>query len=247
MQLFDANLYLLETENPAAELKKLAAELARHGITGAPVSPLDAQHESADIRHNELLLEALEKAPPGFYAAPAVQPGTPISELEEFARNSRVKALRIYPTSRGRAIIPEEIEHAAEAAERLGFPLIVTLRTVWGKPVVKLENAAKAAEKHLNLNIVITGANYGETLQIVTLLPQLPNTYVEVSLYHQLNGMQLLARTLGTDRVLFGTAYPLQNIEVNTLKFGKARLDPQAMQKIARQNAEKLFNLPSQF
>ena len=247
MQLFDANLYLVETENLAAELKKLAAELARHGITGAIVSPLDAQHEFADTRHNKALLEALEKAPPSFYAAPAVQPGTPTSELEKLAQNSRVKALRIYPISQGRAITPEEIEHAAEVAERLGLPLIVTLRTVWGKPAVKLEDAAKAAEKHPSLNIVITGANYGESLQIATLLMQLPNTYVEASLYHQLNGLQLLARILGADRVLFGTAYPLQNIEVNTLKIGKARLDPQDKQKIARQNAEKLFNLSSHF
>lgn len=246
MQLFDANLYLVETENPAAELKKFAAELARHGITGALVSPLDAQHESANTRHNKAFLEALEKAPPGFYAAPAVQPGTPISELEELARNSRVKALRIYPTSWGCAVGPEEIEHAAEAAERLGLPLIVTIRTVWGKPAVKLEDAAKAAEKHPDLNIAITGVNYGETLQIATLLTQLTNTYVETSLYHQLNGLQFLARILGADRVLFGTAYPLQNIEVNTLKLGKARIDPQDKQKIARQNAEKLFNLPRQ-
>lgn len=246
MRFFDANLYLVESENPAAELKKLAAELARHGITGALVSPLDAQHESADTRHNELLLEAIEKAPPGFYAAPTVRPGAPMSELEELARNSRVKALRIYPTSRGRAVGLEEIEHAAEAAERLGLPLIVMLRTVWGKPAVKLEDVAKAAEKHPGLNIVITGVNYGETLQIATLLPQLPNTYVEASLYHQLNGLQLLARTLGADRVLFGTAFPLQNIEVNTLKLGKARIDPQATQKIAGQNAKKLFNLSSQ-
>jgi hypothetical protein len=226
MRFFDANAYVLPGDL-AEQLERMRRVHAAYRIGGALISPLDAPGELI-----EPLLKALSEAPSSYCAA------IPVGSLPALPASERVKAVRVDPSA-GR----EGLRLGAELAEREGLALLVSLRTRWGGPSLSAPEVEPLLAEFGSTPIVISGANYGETVWLVTSASSLPHVHVEVSMYHQMEGLRLLAEKLGAGRLLFGTAYPLQPLPVAMLKLLFSGLSRAEINSVAWSNAVRVFKL----
>jgi len=226
MRFFDANAYVLPGDL-AEQLGKMRRVHAAYRIRGALISPLDAPDELI-----ELLLKALSEAPSSYCAA------IPVGSLPALSVSERVKAVRVDPSA-GR----EGLRLGAELAEREGLALIVSLRTRWGGPSFSAPEVEPLLAEFKSIPIVISGANYGETVWLVTSVSSLPHVHVEASMYHQMDGLRLLAEKLGAGRLLFSTAYPLQPLPAAMLKLLLSGLDEEQLRAVAWGNAARIFRV----
>jgi predicted TIM-barrel fold metal-dependent hydrolase len=120
--------------------------------------------------------------------------------------SERVKAVRVDPSA-GR----EGLRLGAELAEREGLALLVSLRARWGGPSLSAPEVEPLLAEFKSIPIVLSGANYGETVWLVTLAPRACLTCtLKCPCTTRWSGLRLLAEKLGAGRLLFGTAYPLQ-------------------------------------
>ena len=100
-------------------------------------------------------------------------------------------------------------------------------------------------EKYPRLTVV--GAHFGGWSvwkDAVEILPQYQNFYVECSssLYAMsADEAKALILAYGADRVLFGTDYPMWEIETELDRFFQIDLSEEDREKILYKNAEKLF------
>jgi hypothetical protein len=226
MRFFDANAYVLPGDL-ADQLERMRRVHASYRIGGALISPLDAPGELI-----EPLLKALSEAPSSYCAA------IPVGSLPALPASERVKAVRVDPSA-GR----EGLRLGAELAEREGLALLVSLRTRWGGPSFSAPEVEPLLAEFRGFPIVLSGANYGETAWLVTRASSLPHVHVEVSMYHQMEGLRLLAEKLGAGRLLFGTAYPLQPLPVAMLKLLFSELSRAEINSVAWSNAVRVFKL----
>jgi predicted TIM-barrel fold metal-dependent hydrolase len=226
MRFFDANAYVLPGDL-AGQLSKMRREHAAYRIRGALISPLGTPDEL-----NEPLLKALSEAAGGYYAAVAVggRSAPPLS--------GKVKAVRVDPAA-GR----EGLIRGAELAEREGLTLLVSLRSRWGGPSFSATEVEPILTEFRSVPIVLSGVNYGETAWLITSVSNLPHVYVEVSMYHQMGGLRLLAEELGANRLLFGTAYPLQPLPVAVLKLLLSGLSEAQLKAVAWDNAVRVLRV----
>lgn len=244
--MFDVNLFFTEIPWLGEPLRKMLEKCQENGVKGGLISPLDARLERVTERFNERLLEELRKTGfNDFYVAIAVNPEIPFEwdSLRSLSDDKRVRALRIYPLEHEYQDNSSVLEKAFEMALKLNLPLMITCRAEWGKPVPNIGLISKIASKFKDVSVILTGLNYSETLQIVKTLQDLNNVSVEISFFHQLNGLELLVTRLGEDRVLFGSAFPLQNLEVGILKLLMSRIDENARRLVARENALRILGL----
>jgi hypothetical protein len=226
MRFFDANAYVLPGDL-AEQLERMRRVHASYRIGGALISPLDAPGELI-----EPLLKALSEAPSSYCAA------IPVGIPPAFSVSERVKAVRVDPSA-GR----EGLKLGAELAEREGLALLVSLRTRWGGPSFSAPEVEPLLAEFKSIPIVLSGANYGETAWLVVSVSRMPHAYVEVSTYQHMSGLRLLAEKLGTGRLLFGTAYPLQPLPIAVLKLLFSGLSRADINSVAWANAVRVFKL----
>jgi hypothetical protein len=226
MRFFDANAYVLPGDL-AEQLERMRRVHAAYRIGGALISPLDAPGELI-----EPLLKALSEAPNSYCAA------VPVGSLPALPASERVKAVRVNPSAGG-----EGLRLGAELAEREGLALLVSLRIRWGGPSFSTPEVEPLLAEFRGIPIVLSGANYGETAWLVTSASSLSHVHVEVSMYHQMEGLRLLAEKLGAGRLLFGTAYSLQPLPVAMLKLLFSGLSRAEINSVAWSNAVRVFKL----
>jgi len=244
--LIDVNCFFTRLPYPTFSLEELSRITVDYGIGGFVLSSLDSRFSPDPVRANmELLSLVEEERRVRLWAALTVNPRLQsLEELEELASKPGVVAIRAYPTDHGYPDSRECFEKLLGVAESLGLPVLATFRCRWGERVFSLKQLSSALEVHEDVRVVVTGLNYTETTEIVKRLKELRNVLVEISFYHQFRGIQLLSRTLGVERVIFGTAYPLQNPEIPLLKLALSGLSEEEREAIAEKNAMELLRLP---
>ena len=230
--MFDVNAFAPPALVLERRLAELVAELKSYGIEGVLLSPLDPADPSSSWTLNKALISATEDLS-GCCTALAFEEG-----IQKSTISGDVKALRVYPPTTSL-----QLEHAAELCERLGLPLIISLRVAWGNPSIAISDLQPIITGYSKLKLILSGVNYTETRWLVSEVAELPNVYVEISMYQQMEGVSLLARRLGVERLLFGTAYPLQNPYVSILKLLFSGLSEAEIDRIAYKNALALFGI----
>jgi len=230
--LFDVNTFASFIHLERGLLPELVEDLKGYGIDGMLLSPLDPEDYTSSCFLNHALLRAVEEMH-GCYVALAFG-----GNAQGLASSSKVKALKAYPPAERR-----QLELAAELCKRLGLPLVISLRVAWGGACIDIDTLRPILSNVGGLKIVLSGVNYTETRWLVSEVASLPNVYVEISMFQQMEGVKFLVKRLGVDRVLFGTAYPLQSPYASLLKLLHSGLSETDVEKVARRNAMELFGL----
>ncbi|NOZ22949.1 MAG: amidohydrolase family protein [Planctomycetes bacterium] len=88
------------------------------------------------------------------------------------------------------------------ALERQGIPLFVEITEI------DLADVHDICQAHPGMPVVLTGVGWGSDRNLFPVMARSPNLHVETSKYQGHNGLTLLCREFGAERVLFGTGLP---------------------------------------
>jgi len=134
MNYFDANTWVGRWPFSFAEphtVRSLAAQLVRHGISRALVSPLDAVLAPAPQPANHTLM-AESRGLTGIEPVPVINPALTgwREDLAEVAADKRVRAVRLLPNYHDYRLTAPAVSELAGELRRRGLRLIVQMRLI---------------------------------------------------------------------------------------------------------------------
>lgn len=209
---------------------------------------------------NAEIVELLEKYPNrflGFLGVDLDAIDTSLAEIREMAGHPNVKGISIEPGS-GR--IPrwsddDSLTPVYELALELGLPVSISLSGLlsalaghditWSRPV----SIQRVAQRWPELKIIVSHAAWPYADEMVVVALACPNIYVSPDLYSATAGMIAAdsyvkgANLFLEDRTLFGTAYPVKDIQETVRDFLGMGWRPDIMHKILWDNAAKLLGV----
>lgn len=243
--IFDVNVYYSKYSRYHIDINELIRDLVRRGITHLLITPIDCYFYRKYEEIYEFLINDI-RGRQNIYAAIVIDPQYPrmMELIEKLVKIDLFKAFRFAPGFHNFSLNDRNFRKIIRFAEEKGIPIFFQYRLNWGeKAGLKLLDIAKIAKKYGNLKIVITNLNYGETLDIVRYISDKRNIFLDISFYHPFKGIEFLSKTLGIERILFGSAYPIIYLECSLLKITYSSLSINEKEKIYFRNAEKLLNI----
>jgi len=229
--MIDVNFYYSRLIDYSCNIQEVLKELEEENVD-VVVSFLDTIYTVTPM---ETSLKLLKEIPSEVKYALTIHP------VEGFASSLEdTIAFRIFPVQHNFHKDRKLLEKVFTTAEQYEKPILITGRLKWGEPIVDLKLLADLAREFPKVKTCITGLNYGEILDIIRLFSDLNNVYLDISYFQSLNALQVLLNYLSKERVLFGTAFPLQPLEVNLLKVKMAEKD---VTKILERNAKNFLSL----
>ena len=180
-----------------------------------------------------------------------------LAEIREYAQAPNIKGISIEPGS-GRA--PRWSDDASldpvyQLALELGLPVSISLSGLlsalaghditWSSPV----SIQRVAQRYPDLKIIVSHAAWPYANEMVVVALACPNIYVSPDLYAATAGMICAdtyvkgANLFLEDRTLFGTAYPVKDIQESLRDFLGLGWRPEIIQKILWSNAAKLLGV----
>jgi predicted TIM-barrel fold metal-dependent hydrolase len=248
--LFDINAYTGDwpfrrlAHRTADDLLRL---MDRAGIARAVVSPLAAVFRLDVSGPNEELLRFVEGHRDRLAPAFAVNPGDPAWEDDLRASlQAGAAALRFYPNYHAYSPADPACIEVAQAAAEAGMPLLIAARLqdershhpMMKVPPVGADELVELALAVPRARIVVTMLRVGEAKPLAGAR----------NLHFDLCGMQgpvgflpQLVEAVGAERLLLGTAMPLQYPLASVEKLRAAHLAPEARAAIAFGNAVRVL------
>lgn len=156
------------------------------------------------------------------------------------------RALFLFPLSHGYRLRGDyrPLAQVLETAGRLGPPVVIPLRVLmnWGFAALSVEPVLRVAADFPGTKFVVGGFNYSEVADLVEGCQRLGNVWLETSGLTMMRGVEALVERLGPDRILCGTAMPLQYPGCGLVKVRDAFLPQEYRDKILGGNAEVLLS-----
>lgn len=208
---------------PHPDPEVLVSVLEREGISGAWVGHLPSAYHRDPYAGNELLFSALDAHPGVLYAVPAIHPRWPKWErsLREAAERGAV-AIRAYPPQWSLGPHDSAMQELALACADQQLPLVLTTRFEdprqrhWLDSAGDLQGAAvrAIARASADVKVLVTSAGRGLVEEVHWGLTPSERSRVwwDISWIWGPPGDDLahLLRTIGPDRFIYGSAWPLR-------------------------------------
>lgn len=157
------------------------------------------------------------------------------------------RGIRLYPQHHSYHLLCEPfVDEICEQAEALNLPVLLSLRAImnWGVPNLDLRDMLSAVERHPRVSWILSGINYLQEIRTVQfLMRQYPPVYLETSCVMGYEAIQKTVNECGYERILFGSAAPLQHGRANLDKVLHARINDLAREAILSGNAIRLLEL----
>ena len=102
-------------------------------------------------------------------------------------------------------------------------------------------SVSSLAKQHKKISFVLTSVNYPQLPEVLALLANLENVYIEISCFQLCNGIEYLCKNIGPEKILLGSNYPVYTPESVLLKFNEADISYKSKRMIGRGNIERLL------
>jgi predicted TIM-barrel fold metal-dependent hydrolase len=243
--MIDAHAYLgswpyWKIEERTAE--QLDAFLTANGIEKAIVSSLRSIFYDAEEGNRELL-SASKKFPERLYGLATLSPFFRKEETgyQELKRGT-FKGIKLYPRNHGFSLT--RATKIFEAAEELKVPVVIPFRLIlaWNLPSLTIDEILPVLRQWPKVTFVLSCFNY-ELMGSMLLNEFPPNLYFETSGLQVVDGIEILNQTVGAERVMLGTALPVQIAQSGIQKVLKARVNKEQLEAIKWKNAAELFGI----
>lgn len=209
---------------------------------------------------NKDIVEVVERYPDrflGFLGVDLDAIADSLAEIRELADAPNIKGISIEP---GSARVPRwsddaSLEPVYELALELGLPVSISLSGLlsalaghditWSRPV----SIQRVAQRHPDLDLIVSHAAWPYADEMVVVALACPNIYVSPDLYASTAGMICAdsyvkgANLFLEDRTLFGTAYPVKDIQESVRDFLGMGWRQEIIQKILWTNAARLLKV----
>ena len=149
-------------------------------------------------------------------------------------------ALRLWPESQG--IRPW---HASSLTFRATTRLIRDLRLPLMISAKSDLSSLDRALGGIDGTVVLTGVGYPCLGEAMALMARRDNVCVETSWLTTIDGVELLCREVGEEKILFGSGYPFQSILSAILMIEIAEISDTAKECILWRNGARIFGLHS--
>ena len=206
------------------------------------------------------IVEAVAKYPDRFLGflgidLEAIEEG--LGEVREYARATNIKGISIEPGSGKRPMWCDDssLDPIYEAALALDLPVSISLSGLlsalgghdisWSNPV----SIQRVARKHPDLKIIVSHAAWPYADEMIVVALACPNVYVSPDLYASTAGMICAdtyvkgANMFLEDRTLFGTAYPVKDLQESVRDFLNMGWRQEIIPNILWRNAAKLLKV----
>jgi predicted TIM-barrel fold metal-dependent hydrolase len=243
--MIDAHTYLgswpyWKIEDRTAE--ELEACLKANGIEKALVSSLRSIFYDAEEGNRELLA-ANKKFPDSLYGLATLSPFFKKEETGyQELKTGTFKGIKLYPRNHGFSLT--RAGKIFEAAEELKVPVVIPFRLIlaWNLPALTIDEILPVLRQWPKVTFVLSCFNY-ELMASMLLREFPPNLYFETSGLQVVDGIEILNQTIGADRVMLGTALPVQIAQSGIQKVLKAQLIGDQLEAVKWRNAAKLFGI----
>jgi uncharacterized protein len=175
--------------------------------------------------------------------------GVPAASLKESLsafRSSGHRLLGLFPQHQGYNLDDDEaVQEVLEHATRLGFILLIHIRTImnWAMPVLPVVVAERLARRFPDSPVVLCGVN-SEWAGAASALARCPNLYLETSCLQYQGMIEFFCARIGAERILFGSGSGLQYALCGLVKVQKAAISEAAKERILGGNACQLLEDP---
>jgi predicted TIM-barrel fold metal-dependent hydrolase len=225
------------------DLDALVAEMDRHGVARAVLSPAGEFAAYATAEGNSFVADAARNFPQRFTGFATVNP---------WSRGAGIDALRRAHGEHGAAgLVLHPILQGFEANDPLVFPLVeaaleldLVIYVTGGAPYLAMPyKIADLAGRYPEGRFVMGHAGWDFHFDVPYCLEACPNLWAETS-KNGLANLEALARRFGASRLLFGSDYPFSSFEG---EIEKIRLlpgvDEEGRGQILSENARRLLRL----
>ncbi len=244
MDFFDANAFIgrpmRAIPGAVASWEELLGEMDAAGVGEALVWHI-AQQQYHPAEGNRLLCEAAGDSSRLWKCWTVLPPQTgevPPDTLFEEMKSRRVVALRIFPNE-NRYIANRQVFGALmdEISDRR-IPLLLSIEPGIGWPPVYalLKDYPKLTCILCDIGI------WGQDRNTWPLLEGYPNVHIETSMLSiEASGIEAAVRRFGSERLVFGSGFPLRYLEAPMLDLVRSEIPDEDKRKIASGNLKRLI------
>jgi len=212
----------------------------KHGIKYLVISHTSA-HLSKSTLYGNSIASSVAREHSQIYVAYVFNPLVPEKSYVE----SKVKLIRLSPLYHGYPIQDEKIvRKVLRFAEELAVPVHIPMRLHFSEPYqVKVSAVREFVLKCKDIPVIVGGFNYDIFLEVISLLSKFDNVFFEISLLQSYKAVDILAKEVGAERILFGTNMPFSYPLASVLKVTKAEISEKSKRIILEENARKLLGI----
>ncbi|ETI69048.1 amidohydrolase family protein [Neobacillus vireti] len=228
--------------------------MERVNIEKAFISSLDSvfciDRDIPDVNHK--LFKTVKEYPEKLLPFYTINPNVFNSReyVEMLVNNCNLHGIRLYPTYHDYSLHTTEVDGIAEHASELNVPIFITFRfedervhhPVAKVPPLIIEELSKFLNNHPETTFIIGGMRITDAEELLNQLTH-QKVFFELSFVQTpFRSLELLVEKVGVDRVLFGTGLPYWYPECTTLKLETSILPYDDLQKIAKDNFQKIID-----
>lgn len=224
MRVVDARCTIGQGRHCSLSADELVRLLDRNDVEAAVIGPADRYLAVANREGNELVVDACRRHPDRLIGFATVNPWYGEAAHDELRRAAAagLRGLILHPPLQGFVLADDLADGVVAVAGELGLPVYVPT----GTPVHSLPlQLTELARRFPGVRFLM--GHMGHTDFWIDSIPAVaaaPNLYAEIS-YKQPHVIEDAVRTLGADRVVFGSDAPFNDLRLELEKFLAANLD----------------------
>ncbi len=154
-----------------------------------------------------------------------------------------VRAARMFPCRHRYRFDEAVCGELFAALEDAGLPLLLDVGIYGEDHQVTFEEVDRLCAQHPGLPVVLLKARWESTRDVVALMQQHANTYVEFSSFQIHYGLEFMREKVGAERLLLGTEWPFKSPGAARSFVDYCELDADDKAKVAGGNLARLLKL----
>jgi len=240
MRIYDAHCHLGAGLDYAVTAESLLREMDACGVERAVIVPADREIAVRNREGNDGVLAAMRRHPDRLTAFSTANPWFGADALAETERafDAGAAGLKLHPVLQGFSILDPVARPIVELAAARGKPVYFHTGTPIGSTPFQL---SELCLRYPAGRFIMGHAAYSDYWNdVVYAYKAAPNMFVETST-HLPVVIRLLVEAVGTERVLYGSNYPLNSMSLEVEKITRYISAPRDLERIFAGNLERLL------